>query len=224
MNKPIFALMLAAASLHSAVMATESDTLIIIRGTVTEVKSPSEIVIVTASNKKFDVRLAWAEPPRSIDKLQRQTTKTTKSTSNQMYADKYTNRYQNQYSNQFTPNSSPATVQALLEDPNMVFQPGYERALTITKESLGRTVDCEVTNERGKGAILCDVYSTEGTWYNAELVSRGYATVTDTAAPSELMAMLKAAKKRKLGLWRAEFTTPSEWEARTRRDMRLSPR
>ncbi|MND44804.1 hypothetical protein D3C80_356530 [compost metagenome] len=218
MSKPILALMLVAATLHSAVMATAAETLIIIRGKVTEVKSPSEIVIVTASNKTFNVRLAWAEPPRSIDKLQRQATKTTKSTPNQMYADKYSNRYQNQYSNQFTTDSPP------IEDPNMVFQPGYEKALAITKESLERTVDCEVTNERGKGAILCDVYSTEGTWYNAELVSRGYATITDTAAPGELVAMLKAAKKRRLGLWKTEFTIPAEWEAKTRREMRLTPR
>ena len=90
-------------------------------------------------------------------------------------------------------------------------QYGYERATAVTEELCGgqsvRLVK-DVSETDRYGRLLRYVYLEDGTFVNAEIVRRGYATAvtfpTDVRHVELLRRMAREAREAERGLWAAE--------------------
>ncbi|HDX8428163.1 TPA: hypothetical protein RQN23_002863 [Aeromonas veronii] len=198
----------------------------VIKGVVEDVTSPNSLIIRTKSNKVIHAKLAWINTPKQIDLLNPLQGFENHSSGNNPASNKYQNTYSNAYSNQFENKFNnvykPSTKSNtnIKYGKNFINQPGYVESFKLLQKAIAKKVDCEVDSGASKQAILCDLYDSDGTWYNAELVLRGLATVKD-GSPAVLKVMEKTAQEKKVGNWKAGFTQPDAWQEQTLKRLNL---
>ncbi|WP_323947415.1 thermonuclease family protein [Aeromonas hydrophila] len=198
----------------------------VIKGVVEDVTSPNSLIIRTKSNKIIHAKLAWVNPPKQIDLMNPFKDLPQNSTAGVSPTNKYQNTYANAYSNQFDnkfnniykPSSKSAT--SIKYGKNFINQPGYVESFKFLQKAISKNVDCEVDSGTSKQAILCDLYGSDGTWYNAELVLKGLATVQN-GSPAVLKVMEKTSKEKKEGNWKAGFMEPDLWQMQTLKRLNL---
>ena len=213
-------------SLTLADNGSNEPAIYIIKGIVEDVTSPDSLIIRTKSNKIIHAKLAWVNTPKQIDLMNplkdfNQNSNQNTSTQNQ-YQNTYSNAYSNKFENKFNNiyKSSTKSTTTIKYGKNFINQPGYVESFKFLQKSISTSVDCEVDSSLSKQAILCDLYGNDGTWYNAELVLRGLATVKD-GSPSVLKVMEKTSKEKNAGNWKAGFVEPDIWQKQTLKRLNL---
>lgn len=206
--------------------AASDPTIYVIKGVVEDVTSPNSLIIRTKSNKIIHAKLAWVNTPKQIDLLNplKDFNKPLGKggSASREYQNTYSNAYSNQFDNKFR-NIYKATSKSntsIKYGKNFINQPGYVESFKFLQKAISKQVDCEVDSGASKQAILCDLYDSDGTWYNAELVLRGLATVKD-GSPPVLKVMEKTSKEKSAGNWKTGFLEPDVWQEQTLKRLHL---